>query len=533
MSSSGQASGAPVTFSIRLPAESHKKYSVLKFNAANNVDFTKCGTAKIGRENNLSDFKSAYDIETMPKFGAGSEYGREQREEARKKKFGMRIKKYNSDEQPWLLNLGRGEGNPPRRFKGTREGGISENASFYIFMQCADGKTFEAYPIDEWYSFAPQVKYRYLDIEEAEDEYNKRDKTLNYFNIMLRKRLKNDEDGAGKLEEGESSKKKSSKADKSLLISEFDEMSQSSDDDVDDDSGKETKDDEEKRDKKPKKQKVESKKEAKKSKKDAGSDDEPMEESDDLDEGEEVDYISGSSSDDEQMYDDKGRDESDKYQDKGVEDEEGLKKLVDSGDEEEEDEDKKEDEMEDDDESRLKDDKAKGGSDSSDSSSDSDSDSDPEKDNKFASALFMTDRRTAIKPESSGSRPSTPSSQQSSSDHSSKVKKRKAENQSPVTVAKKPKSETLVTSGSSSSLSLTAAAGSSGASSEGITEEAVRRYLMRKPMTTKDLVQKFKSRNAGMTKEQMTTTIAQILKRINPQKTKINDKLYLSIKKDS
>ena len=67
-------------------------------------------------------------------------------------------------------------------------------------------------------------------------------------------------------------------------------------------------------------------------------------------------------SDDEQMYDDKGRDESDKYQDKGVEDEEGLRKLVDSGDEEEEDEDKKDDEIEEDDESRLKDDKAKGGS---------------------------------------------------------------------------------------------------------------------------------------------------------------------------
>jgi len=51
----------------------------------------------------------------MPKFGAGSEYGREQREEARKKKFGMRIKKYNSDDQPWLLNLGAGVGRPPRR----------------------------------------------------------------------------------------------------------------------------------------------------------------------------------------------------------------------------------------------------------------------------------------------------------------------------------------------------------------------------------------------------------------------------------
>ena len=67
-------------------------------------------------------------------------------------------------------------------------------------------------------------------------------------------------------------------------------------------------------------------------------------------------------SDDEQMYDDKGRDESDKYQDKGVEDEEGLRKLVDSGDEEEEDEDKKDEEMDEDDESRLKDDKGKGGS---------------------------------------------------------------------------------------------------------------------------------------------------------------------------
>lgn len=51
----------------------------------------------------------------------------------------------------------------------------------------------------------------------------------------------------------------------------------------------------EKRDKKPKKKKPESRKKAKKSKKKNESDDEPMEESDDLDEGEEVDYMSGSS----------------------------------------------------------------------------------------------------------------------------------------------------------------------------------------------------------------------------------------------
>jgi len=72
--------------------------------------------AKIERENNLKDFKSAYDIETAPKFGAGSEYGRDQREEARKKKFGVRIRKYNSDDQPWLLKLGGGSGTQPRRY---------------------------------------------------------------------------------------------------------------------------------------------------------------------------------------------------------------------------------------------------------------------------------------------------------------------------------------------------------------------------------------------------------------------------------
>lgn len=48
-------------------------------------------------------------------------------------------------------------------------------------------------------------------------DWCRRDKTLNYFNIMLRKRLKNDDEGMGELEEGESSKKKLSKTDKSLV----------------------------------------------------------------------------------------------------------------------------------------------------------------------------------------------------------------------------------------------------------------------------------------------------------------------------
>lgn len=45
----------------------------------------------------------------MPKFGAGSEFGREQKEEARRKKYGMATRKYNPYDQPWQMKLGNGK----------------------------------------------------------------------------------------------------------------------------------------------------------------------------------------------------------------------------------------------------------------------------------------------------------------------------------------------------------------------------------------------------------------------------------------
>ena len=40
------------------------------------------------------------------RYGAGSEFGREQREEARRKRYGINVRKYKSENQPWLLTLG-------------------------------------------------------------------------------------------------------------------------------------------------------------------------------------------------------------------------------------------------------------------------------------------------------------------------------------------------------------------------------------------------------------------------------------------
>ena len=56
--------------------------------------------------------------------------------------------------------------------------------------------------------------------------------------------------------------------------------------------------------------------------------------------------------------------------------------------------------------------------------------------------------------------------------------------------------------------------------------DTVRRYLLRKPMTSKDIIQKLNSK-VPIPKDKMVTLIAQALKRLNPQKKKIKDKLYL------
>lgn len=99
------------------------------------------------------------------------------------------------------------------------------------------------------YKFQPIQRYKALSAEEAEMEFSKRNKHLNYFSLMLRKRLKGEDDHD--LDEGEEkSKKSSSKKVKELKISEMDEWMDSSDDDSSDNEDK--KEEEEEADKKKK-----------------------------------------------------------------------------------------------------------------------------------------------------------------------------------------------------------------------------------------------------------------------------------------
>jgi transcription initiation factor TFIIF subunit alpha len=58
------------------------------------------------------------------------------------------------------------------RYKGVREGGVSENASYFIFTQAQDG-AFEVFPVQQWYNFTPIQRYKSLTSEEAEQEFGR------------------------------------------------------------------------------------------------------------------------------------------------------------------------------------------------------------------------------------------------------------------------------------------------------------------------------------------------------------------------
>lgn len=508
-------------FSIRVPKNSKKRHNVMRFNATLNVDFSKWSQVKMERENNMKEFKGVE--EEMPKFGAGSEFGREAREEARRKKFGITSRKYKPEDQPWILKSG---GKTGKKFKGIREGGVSENAAYYVFTHAADG-AIEAFPLHEWYNFQPIQRYKALSAEEAEQEFSRRNKVMNYFSLMLRKRLRNDEEGGDEEELVEGGKgKKTGKKEKELKISEMDEWMDSDDDDSNSEEEENKKGTDEEDDKKKKKGKAEVQK---KKKKKAASDDEAFEESDDGDEeGRECDYISDSSDSESELEQQK--------EIKSVAEEDALRKLLASDEEEDEEEqnEKKdgEDDKEEDEEGKDKDDKEKdkqsrdgerkkdkkkkkkqskkkeksraSGKDSStEFSSDSGSESEPGKDNKKSNSAHSS--RSATPTPAAGA---------------VEAMKRKQENEL-NNQAKRLKLDNF---------NLAPTSYIPGASESGITEDAVRRYLMRKPMTTTELLQKFKSKKTGLTSEQLVNIMTQILKKINPTKQTIKNKMYLSIK---
>jgi len=480
-------------FVVRVPPrDDTKKFHVMKFNASLNQEFGKWTNARMVRENNQKIVQSNIPADDDPKFGAGSVFGKDIKEELRLKKLGINRKKYDPDAQPWLMRV---NGKSGRKFKGIREGGVSNNTSYYVFTHGKDG-AFEAYPVSEWYNFSPIMRYKTLDAEEAEERYAQRGKIINKWAMMVNRKLKPGEEvGEEDLDGDEAGNKKGKKKDASLKISDMDEWGDEKDALDTSEDERETKDDSDS-DGDKKKRSKDTKKKKKKKKTDV---DEAFEDSDDGDdEGREVDYMSDESSDSEQ--------ELEKDHDvKGVDQDEGISKMLDSDSESDEDKKKSgedDDDDDDEDETGKKKKKKQGGSDDE------------------------TDKKAKNKKSGSAgnSRSTTPTKDVEKAERDQKRKAMVANildpNATGESAAKKSRLEQFGSSGSSS------------ASAFGdITEEDVRRYLKRRPMTTTDLLKKFKSKKQGLkNNNELVQHLANILKKINPHKQKSKGTVYLSLK---
>jgi hypothetical protein len=312
----------------------------MKFHAGNDViDFTKDTKGELAREGVI--YQPRPEWESLPKVGTGSEFNRENREIARRKKFGFQPKKQVIDDLPWILTVKpgdekKGEAGKDKQFRAKRS--VSDNSSYFVFINNAEIGGFEAHALEDWYTFTPYRTYKTLTIEEAEEEFSKRHTILNKYSIMANRRKA----AAGKEDEGEDTgkgagektKKKSGAGAGAKKISDLNEWIEESNDEAenlsDDDERPEAKSDEEK----------EKKSARGKAARNDGDEENEMkvnEESDDGDhEGDEVDY-SDSGEDLSADSDFEQTKNEEKYEAKGIDEEAGMKAMEEEEDEDDED----------------------------------------------------------------------------------------------------------------------------------------------------------------------------------------------------
>ncbi|XP_023620397.1 general transcription factor IIF subunit 1 isoform X3 [Myotis lucifugus] len=459
MAAFGPGSQNVTEYVVRVPKNTTKKYNIMAFNAADKVNFATWNQARLERD--LSN-KKIYQEEEMPESGAGSEFNRKLREEARRKKYGIVLKEFRPEDQPWLLRV--------------------------------NGKS-----------------------------GRKRNKVLNHFSIMQQRRLKDQDQD----EEDEEKDKRGRKKPSELRIHDLeDDLEMSSDDS--EASGEEGV-------KAPKaKKKAPMTKAGRKKKKKKGSDDEAFEDSDDGDfEGQEVDYMSDGSSSSEEEPEGKP---------KVTQQEEGPKGVDEQSESSEESEEEKPPEEDKEEEEEKKAPTPQEKKRKKDSSDESDSSEESDIDSEASSALFMAKKKTPPKRErkpSGGSsrgnsRPGTPSTESGNTSSTlraaaSKLEQGKRTNE--ATAAKRLRLDSGPQSLSGKSTPQPQSGKSTPSSGDvQVTEDAVRRYLTRKPMTTKDLLKKFQTKKTGLSSEQTVNVLAQILKRLNPERKMINDKMHFSLK---
>lgn len=424
--------------------------------------------------------------------------------------------------QPWQIKLG--SGRAARRFKAIKEGGVGENASYFIFYKPKDSSdSYEVCPIDEWYSVSATQRYKTLTAEEAEQKFEQRHKTLNLFSVMQLKKT------------GEAGEEGGTSGDsRAFKVSELDDWEESGDDfdgseeDGDVEGGRKNR-----------------KKKSFKKEKDE-PEDAPEEGKEDSDEGDfeqrEVDYMSDSSSDSSES----GENIKEEGNVKGIAEEEALRDLLSTDDEEDAEGNSPQKSNSNFNPTRntlgTVDIKQEDDAEGSDESSDSD---DYDVDEDKMDSLFMKKSLPAQLVVQGGQDIMDGASNTTSNSSSSQSKQNNCSTLSSSTISatrrKAPDDETIASSSSQANTQppprrpRPADSSSPANSQEKAIEDLVKKYLRRKPLPLKvllkDIRAKLKRQGAANSdiEGNLVETIAIIMRRLGPVKQKINDTTYFSL----
>ena len=179
LSTNASASTTSKDIVIRL-MKNDAMHGIMEFASGITMDLKDGNTISLEREINPFTYRAPTGVDpnansasntittslgvVLPKTGAGSELGREQKEALKRKRYAT--KGTNLEDLPWLMSNRIVSEKKCKYFRGMKKGGIASNSSYYIFTQSKDG--FDAYPVDEWYSFTPTNVYMPLDFDEAQ-----------------------------------------------------------------------------------------------------------------------------------------------------------------------------------------------------------------------------------------------------------------------------------------------------------------------------------------------------------------------------
>ncbi|KRY86522.1 General transcription factor IIF subunit 1 [Trichinella pseudospiralis] len=159
---------------VRVPkTDPSSKCVIYKFNGIN-LDPAQITSITVEREESVKQVEA----DEAQNSGIGKEAG----QKVRRKKFGV---KPETSKEELPLRLAVEVNGKIRHYRGIREGAISNYSDYWIFEKNGEN-AFDAYPVGEIYNLVPIPDRKAMSIEEVEEHFKRREVVLNQFALRAR-----------------------------------------------------------------------------------------------------------------------------------------------------------------------------------------------------------------------------------------------------------------------------------------------------------------------------------------------------------